>query len=113
MRPVGLGSRPSSPGLGLPGEPTGIGSSPSPEVPKTDGPRRHVALLIQQGTHPSVIAARLGHTSVTSVLDVYGHLSEGLDRDAADTLEPPWSESDVHAMWTRRTERRNTERGLS
>lgn len=73
----------------------------------------HVALLIQQGTHPSIIAARLGHTSVKTVLDVYGHLSEGLDRDAADTLEPPWSESDVHAMCTRRTERRNTERGLT
>jgi integrase len=47
--------------------------------------------------HPAVIAARLGHVSVKTVLDVYGHLSEGLDRDAADNLEPPWSESDVHA----------------
>ena len=73
----------------------------------------HVALLIQQGTHPSIIAARLGHTSVKTVLDVYGHLSEGLDRDAADTLEPPWSESDVHAMCTRHREGRNIERGLT
>lgn len=52
------------------------------------------------GFHPSVIAARLGHTSVTTVLDGCGHLSEGLDRDAADTLEPPWSQSDVHKMCT-------------
>ena len=56
------------------------------------------ALLIEQGTHPAVIAARLGHTSVKTVLDVYGQLSEGLDRDAADTLEPPWSRSDVHTL---------------
>jgi len=49
----------------------------------------HVALLIEQGTHPSVITARLGHTSVKTVLDVCGHLSEGLDRDAAATLDPP------------------------
>ena len=73
----------------------------------------HVALLIKQGTHPAVIAARLGHTSVKTVLDVYGHLSEGLDRDAADNLEPPWTDSDVHALCTRHRERRNTERGLT
>lgn len=51
----------------------------------------HVALLIEQGTHPAVIAARLGHTSVRTVLDVYGHLYEGLDREAAEGLEAPWS----------------------
>ena len=56
----------------------------------------HVALLIKQGTHPAVIAARLGHVSVKTILDVYGDLSAGLDRDAADSLEPPWTGSDVH-----------------
>ena len=65
----------------------------------------HVALLIKQGTHPPVIAARLGHVSIKTVLDVYGHLSEGLDRDAADSLEPPWSDSDVHRMCTRHPEK--------
>ncbi len=49
----------------------------------------HVALLIDQGAHPSVIASRLGHTSVRTVLDVYGHLFEGLDRDIADALDAP------------------------
>ena len=73
----------------------------------------HVALLIEQGTHPSVIAARLGHTSVKTVLDVYGHLSEGLDRDAADTLKPPWSHSDVHNMCTQPPNRTNPGRGLT
>ena len=53
----------------------------------------HVALLIAQGTHPAVIAARLGHTSVKTVLGVYGHLYEGLDRQAAEGLEAPWSAS--------------------
>ena len=33
----------------------------------------HFALLIAQGEHPKTIAARLGHTSVRTVLDVYGH----------------------------------------
>ena len=73
----------------------------------------HVALLIVQGAHPAVIASRLGHTSVKTVLDVYGHLYEGLERNAADTLNPPWDRSDVDAMWTRRTRDRNEERELS
>jgi integrase len=72
----------------------------------------HVALLIAQGAHPAVIASRLGHTSVKTVLDVYGHLYQGLDRNAADTLEPPWNPSHVDAMWTRRTRDRNEGRGL-
>jgi integrase len=47
----------------------------------------HVAILIDQNTHPKVIAQRLGHTSVRTVLDVYGHLLQGLDRGVADQLE--------------------------
>jgi integrase len=90
-----------------------VASSVGPPMRFHDLRHSHVALLIQQGTHPAVIAARLGHTSVKTVLDVYGHLSEGLDKDAADTLQPPWNDSDVHAMCTRHPERRNTERGLT
>ena len=73
----------------------------------------HVALLIAQGAHPAVIASRLGHTSVKTVLDVYGHLYEGLDRNAADTLNPPWDRSDVDASLSRRTRTRDKGRGLS
>jgi integrase len=46
-----------------------------------------VALLIAQGEHRKVIADRLGHTSVRTVLDVYGHLYEGADQAAAKRLE--------------------------
>ena len=46
-----------------------------------------VALLIAQGEHPKVIADRLGHSSVRTVLDVYGHLYEGADEAAAERLE--------------------------
>ena len=72
----------------------------------------HVALLIAEGAPPAVIASRLGHTSVKTVLDVYGHLYEGLDRNAADTLEPPWSGSGVDASWSRRNRHRDQGRGL-
>jgi integrase len=49
--------------------------------------RSQVALLIAQGEHPKVIADRLGHTSVQTVLDVYGHLYAGADQAAAQRLE--------------------------
>jgi len=60
-----------------------------------------------------VIASRLGHTSVKNVLDVYGHLYEGLDRSAADTLNSPWDDPDVDATWTRRNRHRDQGRGLT
>ena len=41
------------------------------------------------------IAKRLGHTSVRTVLDVYGHLFEGLDRQVADQLDESLGESGV------------------
>jgi integrase len=46
-----------------------------------------VALLIAQGEHPKVVADRLGHTSVRTVLGVYGHLYEGADEAAAERLD--------------------------
>ena len=36
---------------------------------------------------PSIIKNRLGHVSVRTVLDAYGHLYEGLDEQAAGALD--------------------------
>ena len=47
----------------------------------------HVAMLIAQGEHPKTIQTRLGHASITTTLDTYGHLFEGLDEAAADRLD--------------------------
>ena len=47
----------------------------------------HVALLIAQGEHPKTIQVRLGHASISTTLDTYGHLFEGLDEAAADRLD--------------------------
>src|SRR3990172_7255329 len=52
----------------------------------------HVALLIAPGTHPAVIAARLGHTSVRTVLDVYGSTK-------ASTEAPPTPGTVVGGFW--------------
>ena len=60
----------------------------------------HAALLIAQGEHPKVIQERLGHASIKTTLDTYGHLFEGLDEAAADRLEATFAVADVHAMCT-------------
>ena len=49
----------------------------------------HVAWLIEAGEHPKVIQSRLGHTSITTTLDRYGHLMAGLDAAAAEALPSP------------------------
>ncbi len=46
-----------------------------------------VALAIQQGAHPKTIQSRLGHETITTTLDVYGHLFEGMDADLAAKME--------------------------
>jgi integrase len=58
--------------------------------------RSQVALLIAQGEHPKVIADRLGHTSVRTVLDVYGHLYEGADEAAAQRLDAQITSESQH-----------------
>jgi len=65
----------------------------------------HVALLIAQGEHPSVIASRLGHTSTRVVLDRYGHLFSGIDEAAADRLNDLVSNSRADATRTQASKR--------
>jgi integrase len=60
----------------------------------------HAALLIAQGEHPKVIQERLGHASIKTTLDTYGHLFDGLDEAAADRLDEHWRAARVDAMWT-------------
>lgn len=45
------------------------------------------SLLIAQGAHPKEIQARLGHSSITTTLDRYGHLFPSLDERLRTGLE--------------------------
>jgi integrase len=47
----------------------------------------HAALLIREGQHAKVIQERLGHASIRTTLDTYGHLFDGLDEAAAEALD--------------------------
>jgi integrase len=48
-------------------------------------------MLIAQREHPKVIQSRLGHASITTTLNTYGHLFEGLDEAAADRIDEAWN----------------------
>ena len=52
------------------------------------------------GQHAELIKTRLGHESVRTVLDVYGHLFEGLDEAAADALDVTFREAETDSMRT-------------
>jgi len=47
----------------------------------------HVAWLIDAGVSLPVIQARLGHESITTTIDVYGHLYPSGQRAAADAIQ--------------------------
>ena len=47
----------------------------------------NVGLLIGAGTHPAVIQCRIGHSSIRTTLDVYGHVLPDTDQAATDHLE--------------------------
>jgi len=50
---------------------------------------RHSAatLLLEAGTHPRVVAERLGHSTPSLVLNVYGHVTERMQTEATATLD--------------------------
>jgi integrase len=54
---------------------------------------RHTAasLLIAQGAHPKLIQARLGHASITTTLDRYGHLFPSVEEALAEKLDNAYS----------------------
>ncbi|MEK5416291.1 site-specific integrase [Paenibacillus sp. FSL L8-0708] len=56
---------------------------------------RHTSatLLISSGVHAKIISSRLGHTKISTTMNIYGHIIEAADQSAADVfntfLQPP------------------------
>ena len=57
-----------------------------PRVRLHDLRHTHASLLLARGVHPKVVQERLGHSSITMTLDLYSHMTPGLDEAAAATL---------------------------
>jgi len=47
----------------------------------------HASILLKQGVHPKIVQERLGHSSISTTLDIYSHLLPGMDEAAARRFE--------------------------
>ncbi len=47
----------------------------------------HITHLLESGVHPKVASERAGHSSVAVTLDLYSHVSENLQREAASRID--------------------------
>lgn len=56
---------------------------------------RHTAasLLIANGAGPKSVQVQLGHSTITTTFDVYGHLFEGHLDDVMDRLDAEWRQA--------------------
>jgi len=58
-----------------------------PRVRFHDLRHSHATQLLLAGIHPKVAQERLGHASITTTLDLYSHVTESLQEDAAAKLD--------------------------
>ena len=47
----------------------------------------HATLMLRQGVHPKIVQERLGHAKVGTTLDIYSHVTPGLQQAAALRFE--------------------------
>ena len=58
-----------------------------PHIRLHDLRHSNATALIQAGVSPKVVQERLGHSDVTTTLNIYTHVTPVMDRAAADTLD--------------------------
>lgn len=44
-------------------------------------------MLLAEGTHPKIVAERLGHSTVALTLDLYSHVTPNMQETAAATVD--------------------------
>lgn len=47
----------------------------------------HATLLLQSGIHPKVAQERLGHSSISTTIDLYSHVTPTMQEDAAQRID--------------------------
>lgn len=60
----------------------------------------HIALLIEKGMRPLVIAQRVGHDSVNTTMNIYGHLYPNKQKQVADLLNAEATVNRKAIWWT-------------
>ena len=46
----------------------------------------HATLLLELGEHPKVVQERLGHSTITTTMNIYSHVTPTMQRDAAEQV---------------------------
>ena len=52
-----------------------------------DARHTRASLMLKQGVHPKVVQERLGHATISTTLDLYSHVSPGLQQRAAEGFD--------------------------
>jgi integrase len=52
-----------------------------------DARHTHASLLLKAGIHPKIVQERLGHATISTTLDLYSHVSPGLQQAAAESFD--------------------------
>jgi integrase len=47
----------------------------------------HASLMLKQGVHPKIVQERLGHATISTTLDLYSHVTPGLQHKAAEAFD--------------------------
>jgi integrase len=62
----------------------------TPELPRArfhDLRHTHATQLLLAGVHPKIVQERLGHSTITTTLDIYSHVTQTMQSDAAERLD--------------------------
>ena len=64
-----------------------------PDLPRVrfhDLRHSHATQLLLTGVHPKIAQERLGHASITTTIDLYSHVTDSMQSDAAARLDRAW-----------------------
>jgi integrase len=70
----------------------------------------HATQLLAAGVHPKIAQERLGHSTITVTLDLYSHVTETMQQDAAAQIDAGYRASSGTAPAEPRTARRQIRR---
>ena len=62
-----------------------------PRVRFHDLRHSHATQLLSAGVHPKIAQERLGHSTITTTMDLYSHVIKKMQEDAADQLDKAFS----------------------
>jgi integrase len=66
-----------------------------PRVRFHDLRHTHATQLLLAGVHPKIAQERLGHSTITTTLDLYSHVTETMQEDAADKIDAAYRDARI------------------